>query len=151
MGRYDKTVPFDENIHEKLEVAYEIKHPGWNPSTVDNDFMLVKLVAPSEKGSLVKLNTNGALPSIPGEQLTLMGWGDTNVDPDVNDPSTQLLEIQLEFVPDTMCRMKQGALPTGDYVNYGQRLTDNMRECVLYCVHYRTWLICLQSSCQHLC
>ncbi len=75
LGRYDKTDPFDESKHERIEVAYEIKHPGWDPTTVDNDFMLMKLVRPSENHPNVKLNTDTNFPSIPGETMTLMGWG----------------------------------------------------------------------------
>lgn len=75
LGRHDKSQQFDEALHERIEVAYEIKHPGWNPETVDNDFMLMKLVRPSEKHPTVKLNTDPNFPSIPGEKLTLMGWG----------------------------------------------------------------------------
>ncbi|KAL7540363.1 hypothetical protein ACHAWF_006660 [Thalassiosira exigua] len=126
IGRYDRSAPFDESVHEKIEVAYEIKHPEWNPSTVDNDFMLMKLVQPAESGTLVNLNTDPSFPSIPGEQLTLMGWGDTNPDPNVNVPGTQLLEIQLEYVPDNTCRMKQGTTEGGDTVTYQSRLTENM-------------------------
>ena len=132
LGRYDKTTPFDKNNlnnlqHEKIEVAYEIKHPTWNPKTVDNDFMLIKLVQPSKYHSLIELNTDSNFPSIPGEQLTIMGWGDTNADPDVNEPSMQLLEVQLEYVPDDVCKAKEGEVGSaGDYVKYESRLTGNM-------------------------
>ena len=127
LGRYDKMQPFDNNMHEKIAVAYEIKHPGWKPPGVDQDFMLLKLVRPSEKFPLVTLNTDPNLPSIPGEQLTLMGWGDTNIDPDISSPSMVLLEIQLEYIPNDTCRAKQGTVDgTSNVVDYSQRLTDNM-------------------------
>ncbi|KAL9189739.1 hypothetical protein ACHAXT_009414 [Thalassiosira profunda] len=125
LGRYDRNIAFDDRLHERIDIAYEIKHPLWDPATVDNDFMLMKLVQPSREQNLVTLNANPDLPSIPGEQLTLMGWGDTNPDPNVNEPSMQLLEIQLEFVPDGTCRDKEGNVGA-DYVNYASRITTNM-------------------------
>lgn len=127
LGRYDKTEPFDEALHERIEVAYEIKHPGWDPNTVDNDFMLMKLVRPAvgDGREIVKLNRDGDFPSIPGEKVTLMGWGDTNEDPDVNTPSMQLLEVELEYVPDDICRDKEGMVGP-DTVSYASRITENM-------------------------
>ena len=87
-GRTDRSVPFNSNTDnfERIEVAYEIKHPGWDVTTVDNDFMLMKLVTNSISGTLVKLNTDPNVPTLAKEQLTIMGWGDTNADPDVNEP-----------------------------------------------------------------
>ena len=127
LGRNDRSIRFDESLHERIEVAYEIKHPDWNPTTVDNDFMLLKLVQPSTDHTIIKLNTDSNFPSIPGEQMTLMGWGDTAADPDVNEPSMQLLEVQLEYVPDDACRLKEGAVGSGgDYVKYESRISDNM-------------------------
>lgn len=129
LGRYDRNVPYDENLqHERIEVAYEIKHPNWDTSTVDNDFMLMKLVqSASVDHSLIKLNTDPNSPSIPKEQLTIMGWGDTNADPDVNEPSLQLLEVQLEYIPDDVCRSTEGNVGSGtDFVNYESRITGNM-------------------------
>jgi len=128
LGRYDRNMAFDENLHERIEVAYEIKHPDWNPTTVDNDFMLMKLVQLStdENTALIKLNTDPNIPSIPGEQMTIMGWGDTNADPDVNTPSMQLLEATLEYLPDDTCRSKEGNVGTDSYIDYDSRITENM-------------------------
>ena len=87
-GRTDRSIPFNSNMDnfERIEVAYEIKHPEWDVTTVDNDFMLMKLVTNSISGTLVKLNTDPNVPTLAKEQLTIMGWGDTNADPDVNEP-----------------------------------------------------------------
>lgn len=136
LGRYNKTIPYDEKIHERIDVAYEIKHPLWDPTTVDNDFMLLKLVHPSilmeKQGkkddiriSLIQLNTDRNAPSIPGEKLTIMGWGDTNADPDILEPSMQVLETQLEYVPNNICLLKEG-LVNGEEVRYDSTVTENM-------------------------
>lgn len=128
LGRYDRLQPLDEAAHERIEVAYEIKHPQWNDKTVDNDFMLIKLVQPSvnPKFSLITLNVDPNFPSIPGEKVTVMGWGDTEADPDVNIPSPELLQVELEYVPDDECRKRSGKVENDVIVNYAQRITGNM-------------------------
>ena len=127
-GRTDRSVPFNtaQDNFERIEVAYEIKHPGWDVTTVDNDFMLIKLVTNSVSGSLVTLNTDPNVPNLPSEQLTIMGWGDTNSDPDVNEPGISLLQANVEYVPNDICRAKEGVIGTGDFVKYESRLTSNM-------------------------
>ena len=128
LGRTDHSVPFNANKDnfERIEVAYEIKHPGWDVTTVDNDFMLMKLVGDAKRDTLIKLNTNPNIPYTPKEQLTIMGWGDTNADPDVNTPGVELLQAQLEYVPQDVCKSKEGEIEGGGYVKYESRLTDNM-------------------------
>ena len=126
LGRWDRDVEYNPDMHDRIEVAYEIKHPDWNVKTVDNDFMLMKLVTNSRSRVTITLNTDPNYPSIPGEELTLMGWGDTNADPDVNSPGMQLSEVTLEYIPNQVCIGKEGTLDSGDYVNYDGRLTDNM-------------------------
>ncbi len=136
LGRYDKSIPYNATIHELIDVAYEIKHPLWNPATVDNDFMLMKLVHPSilmeKQGrddnirvSLIQLNTDQNIPSIPGELLTIMGWGDTNADQDLLEPSMKVLETQLEYVPNNICLLQEG-LVDGEEVQYDSTITENM-------------------------
>jgi len=128
LGRTDRSVPFNANKDnfERIEVAYEIKHPGWDVKTVDNDFMLMKLVGDAKRDTLIKLNTNPNIPFTPKEQLTIMGWGDTNADPDVNTPGVELLQAQLEYVTQDVCKSKEGEIEGGGYVKYESRLTDNM-------------------------
>jgi len=128
LGRTDRSVPFNANKDnfERIEVAYEIKHPGWDVKTVDNDFMLMKLVGNAKRDTLIKLNTNPNIPYTPKEQLTIMGWGDTNADPDVNTPGVELLQAQLEYVTQDVCKSKEGEIEGGGYVKYESRLTDNM-------------------------
>jgi len=120
LGRTDRSVPFNANNDnfERIEVAYEIKHPGWDVTTVDNDFMLMKLVGNAKRDTLIKLNTNPNIPFTPKEQLTIMGWGDTNADPDVNTPGVELLQAQLEYVTQDVCKSKEGEIEGGGYVKY---------------------------------
>ena len=96
--------------YESVEVEYEIKHPGYDPNTVDNDFMILKL----NKGSMVpnppmaKLNTDPDIPQQRGTELLTMGWGDTDADPNVNTPSDILLGATLNYLSNAECRTVEG-------------------------------------------
>jgi hypothetical protein len=124
LGRTDQSLPYDESRNERIEVSYEIKHPQWNPSTVDADFMLMKLVRSSAYFGLMKLNSDINVPYT-DETMTIMGFGDTNPDGKVNEPSQQLLEVTLEYVTDEICRSKGGEAD-GMTVEYSSRITGNM-------------------------
>ena len=134
LGRYDRNIPYnneddDYYLHERLNVAFEVKHPLYNPQSVDNDFMLVKLLEPSVFHPIITLNTNPNIPSSSsstGVELTVMGWGDTNPDPDVHTPSKQLLSVQLEFIPNDICMETEGYIEGGEFVSYGGLISDNM-------------------------
>lgn len=126
LGRYDRSLSFLEGVHERISVAFEVKHPRYNAQSVDNDFMLVKLLQPSLLHPVITLNTNPNTPSQKGEELTVAGWGDTDPDPDVHTPSFQLLQVQLEFIPNDVCMEAAGYIESGDYVSYEGLLTDNM-------------------------
>ena len=126
LGRYDRSLPFLEGVHEQISVAFEVKHPQYNAQSVDNDFMLVKLLEPSLLHPVVTLNTDPTIPSEQGTELTVAGWGDTDPNPDVHTPSFQLLQVQLEFIPNDVCMEASGYIESGDFVSYKGLLTDNM-------------------------
>jgi len=126
LGRSDRSLPFLEGVHERISVAFEVKHPQYNAQTVDNDFMLVKLLEPSLLHPLVMLNTSPNIPAEEGEELTVAGWGDTDPNPDVHVPSPQLLQVQLEYIPNDVCMGTSGFIESGDFVSYKGLLTENM-------------------------
>ena len=125
LGRPDQSAPFDASSSERIEVSYEIKHPSWDAGTVDADFMLMKLARPSTYFPMVRLNADPTIPELGGEEVTVMGFGDTNPDDGVNEPSDALLEATLEYVPDDVCRAKRGEAG-GDAVDYSSKITENM-------------------------
>ena len=126
IGRYDRSLPFEEGVHERIAVTFEVKHPQYDAHTVDNDFMLVKLLEPSVFHPVITLNTNSDIPSKNGEELTVAGWGDKNPNPDVHTPSLQLLQVQLEFIPNDICMETTGYIENGELVSYEGLITDNM-------------------------
>lgn len=100
----------NEEYYESIEVEYEIKHPGYNKDTVENDFLILKL----NKASMVPnppmatLNTDANVPEERGEELLTMGWGDTDADPNVNTPSDVLLGATLNYLSNAECRTIEG-------------------------------------------
>ena len=126
LGRSDRSLPFLDGVHERISVAFEVKHPQYNAQTVDNDFMLVKLIEPSVLHPLVMLNTNPNIPAEEGEKLIVAGWGDTDPHPDVHTPSLQLLQVQLEYIPNDVCMETSGFIESGDFISYEGLITQNM-------------------------
>jgi secreted trypsin-like serine protease len=125
LGRSDQALPYDESRNERIEVSYEITHPQWDPSTVDADYMILKLARSSTYFGLMRVNSDINLPNMDGEVMTIMGFGDTNPDPEANVPSSKLLEVTLEYVTDEICRSKGGEAD-GMNVDYSSRITGNM-------------------------
>ena len=140
LGRTDMTTPFNKDRHERIDVAYEIKHPLWDATTVDNDFMILKLVRASVMNyTLISLNTD---PNIPNDEatttttvqqqsaptMTIMGFGDTNSDPNINEPSNILLEVEIEYIPSDICKSIRGEniKDSGVIIDYSNKITPNM-------------------------
>lgn len=129
LGRHDRSSSTPPSDYESIDVAYEIKHPSYDESIVNNDFMLIKLIHPSEdpSPSLITLNTNPNFPVNAGDPLIVMGWGDTNADEDISVLSSVLLEAELNYVPNEQCQEAKGTVgDNNDFVSYANMITDNM-------------------------
>ncbi|NXO82983.1 KLK14 protein, partial [Sitta europaea] len=62
---------------ERRMVARRVAHPGYDPSTKDNDIMLLKLVAPAALSDRVRpIPVASCLPR-PGTTCLTSGWGAT--------------------------------------------------------------------------
>ncbi|KAL7512812.1 hypothetical protein ACHAXN_009928 [Cyclotella atomus] len=154
LGRFDrkKGTPIDEQVledllaesedgvvnlmasdyYESIEVEYEIKHPAYDATTVDNDFLLLKL----NKATMVpnppiaNLNTDPDVPEAKGTELLVMGWGDTDADPNVNTPSNVLLGADLNYLDNNECRTIEGEVQDEEQgtmvVSFRPMITENM-------------------------
>jgi trypsin len=100
----------DGDYYESIEVEYEIKHPAYDPNTVDNDFLLLKLTRATmvPNPPMANLNTDPNVPETRGTELLTMGWGDTDADPNVNTPSDVLLGATLNYIDNNECRTVEG-------------------------------------------
>ncbi|KAL7428372.1 hypothetical protein ACHAXH_001604, partial [Discostella pseudostelligera] len=120
---YDSGEVFDsftELIHP-LRVAFE---PG-----IDNDVMLVFLVGESTADDVVTVRLNSD-PSVPyvGQQLTAMGWGDTDADPGDDNffVSDVLMNAYVTAISNEECDASEGVGDFGYYQAYKNVVTDTM-------------------------
>jgi secreted trypsin-like serine protease len=98
------------DFYESIEVEFEIKHPAYDSTTVDNDFLLLKLNKPTivPNPPMANLNTDPDVPEAKGTELLVMGWGDTDADPNINTPSDVLLGADLNYLDNNECRTIEG-------------------------------------------
>lgn len=71
----------EEKEGGRLEISEHIPHPGFDyyGDNYDNDIMLLVLEKSLLDIPVVKLNSDTKVP-IPDEPVTVMGWGDTDID-----------------------------------------------------------------------
>ena len=88
IGRHDRSNP--DEVFELIDVEFEIVHPQFHTTTLEYDFMLIRLKEPSTYGT-VKLD-DGSFNLTVGTDVTVTGWGVTEnkVESDV------LLEVELD-------------------------------------------------------
>jgi len=122
IGRHDLR---DENVGEKIGVTRELPNPDYDQVKTDNDFMLVFLDrATTENVDLIKLNDAA---SIPGEDdtATVVGWGDTDIDPYVTELSDVLLEVDANVISNDECNNSSGMID-GFSLSYKGQITSSM-------------------------
>ena len=122
VGRHD----VDDNDGEVIKTKYDKPHPNYNPSTTDQDFMLVFLLSPVSVTNvdLVKLNKDNNYPSV-GEEVTVMGWGDTNIQDSVSDLSDVLMHVDVNVISNNECDDSEGYV-SGYFDSYNGQITNNM-------------------------
>ena len=119
IGRHD----VDDNDGEVIGMKRDVPHPQYDPSTTDNDFMLVFLDSPvsSDNYDLVTLNKDSNTPSL-SEEVTVMGWGVTSENGDLSDV---LLEVDVNVISNNECDAAEGNID-GYYDSYNGQITNNM-------------------------
>lgn len=123
VGRHDIV---NDNDGNKIGKKTEVPHPEYDSYSTDNDFMLVFLnrAATAYNVDLVELNSRSSVPSV-GEGVTVMGWGDTNIDEDVSDLSDVLMDVRVKVISNQECDASEGNI--GEYYdNYNDQITQNM-------------------------
>jgi hypothetical protein len=127
-GKYSVVIDrhdLGKNNGEKIDMKTEIFHPKYNDKTTDNDFNLVILDRPTTANvELVKLNSKKSVPDI-GEEVTVMGWGDTNILGDIQDLSDVLMKVDVNVISNQECDDSEGTID-GWYDSYEGQITDQM-------------------------
>jgi len=105
----------------------ERPHPNYNSQTTNNDYMLVFLDEPVDMSGgmkLVELNSNSNYPNV-GQEVTVMGYGDTNPSNYVSDLSSRLMEVEVNVISNDDCDKSSGSI--GGFQNsYRGQITSNM-------------------------
>lgn len=99
----------------------EIEYPRYNSGKTDGDWAILVLeeAAPSSQ-PLVRPNSQGSYPPV-GEQLTVMGYGDTNPSDYVSDLSDKLKKVNVNAISNADCDDSSDG--RDDYYN---QITSNM-------------------------
>lgn len=118
----------DENEGQVLTVRREMIHPRYDVDDVANfdwDFSVL-LLSTSVFGSgatIIKLNSNKQWPV--GGAADVTGWGDTNSEINVRQPSDTLQVARLKIIPNEECNAVSGRW--GEYeVSYVGHIKDTM-------------------------
>ncbi|CEG39160.1 glucanase inhibitor protein 3 [Plasmopara halstedii] len=87
---------------DELKVVSVVKHPKFDPTTLRNDFAVLKLVKPA-KYKPVKLPASDGSDIRSGMWASAMGWGAINASIDAFG-SEELLRVSLQVVTNDACR-----------------------------------------------
>ena len=98
----------------------EIEYPGYKPSSTDGDYALLILDESVNSPSIIKPNSNSNYPPT-NEDVTVMGWGDTNPSDWDSDLSDKLMKVTVKVITNEDCG--QSSDGRDDY--FGQ-ITNNM-------------------------
>lgn len=128
-GSYDVVIGrhnLNSNSGESIPMEKEFPHPDYNDKITDADWMLVKLKSPITQSNIpfIKLNFDSNTPS-PGQEVTVMGWGDTTADDQTQELAEQLLSVTVNALSNQECDASEGSIG-GWSEDYHGQITDNM-------------------------
>jgi trypsin len=89
---------------QRNRVTKQVRHPRFNASTMENDFMMLKLQksVPSSMATPIELASASDDPR-DGEPLTVIGFGSTR---EGGRESDTLLKVVLDFIPHAECNQR---------------------------------------------
>ncbi|KAL3772987.1 hypothetical protein ACHAW5_005059 [Stephanodiscus triporus] len=92
---------------EVIAIREQVPHPEYDDASSDNDFMLVFLEGASSANNAitVKLNSDPSVPSV-GQDVTVMGWGDTNIDENIFEASDVLMNVDVNIISNDECGVR---------------------------------------------
>lgn len=101
---------------ERIHVIQIIKHPNFNPATLDSDVALLKLQTPSNRQTVGLIPQGDTTLTAPGVVSTITGWGNMNAS---GSPAyaDALMQVSLPIVSNATCNAPG---------SYGGDITANM-------------------------
>jgi len=133
VGRHDLDLYW---TGESIRLREEFRHPEYNEENVDNDFNVVVLSeSASDSVPIIRLNDDPFIPYAPpsgrgdGDELTVMGWGDTTRSEAITTPSDVLMSTTVKAMSNEECERSEGNVDLGGKVMFTSLsggITDNM-------------------------
>lgn len=121
IGRHD----LESNSGESIPMEREIPHPDYNADITDADWMLIKLRSSTTQNiPFIKINSDSSQPS-PGQEVTVMGWGDTTADDQTQELAEKLMSVTVNAISNQECDDSEGTIG-GWSENYHGQITENM-------------------------
>ena len=121
VGRHDLG---EYNDGDTFAIRAELPHPEYDELLSSYDYMLLFLVGgyadAGEDVVTARLNSDPHVPA-PGGDVTVVGWGDTDISDVVEDVSDVLMKVRVRVVSNDEC----GSVEGGGY-SYEGRITDSM-------------------------
>lgn len=127
-GTYDVVIGrhnLNSNSGESIPMKKETPYPKYNDKTTDGDWMLVLLERPTKQNvPFIKLNSDKNSPSV-GEDVTVMGWGDTTSDDYTQELADVLMSVDVNVISNSDCDASEGTI-NGWSDSYKGQITSNM-------------------------
>jgi trypsin len=127
-GTYDVVIGrhyLNSNSGESIPMKKETPYPKYNDKTTDGDWMLVLLERPTKQNvPFIKLNSDKNSPSV-GEDVTVMGWGDTTSDDYTQELADALMSVDVNVISNSDCDASEGTI-NGWSDSYKGQITSNM-------------------------
>ena len=92
-------------VGQRIEVDSFIVHPGWNPSTDENDVALIELSAPTTAPAVPWARPSQTALYPPGTAATVTGWGNTDPAAPPSAPAYPVtpLKVNVDIISDAAC------------------------------------------------
>ena len=112
VGLYDKSSPAEPAV----AISKIVIHPEYDPNTSDNDIALLKLSSSATGKQILSFaDVTTAASLMAGDDVSVIGWGDTTVDPDLVSYPNILRDVVMPYVSNTVCNSTMNG-----------QVTDNM-------------------------
>lgn len=113
---------------DRIKAKRIIKHEGYNPTRMDNDYALIELERPVMRGvkvSKVRLSDSALESRIaaPGAKATVIGWGTT----EKGDLSDKLLQVPIAMADAGVCNSNIIAARRANALQVAEGLNDVVR------------------------
>ncbi|EJK64760.1 hypothetical protein THAOC_14473, partial [Thalassiosira oceanica] len=120
VGRHDH----GDRDGEAIGVKKELKHPDYESDTTNNDFMLIFLDEPVSVDNVKFASVTDNFVGV-SEAVTVVGWGDTDIDLDEEELADELQEVEVYTISNNECDDSEGVID-GDRENYNGQITSSM-------------------------